>query len=196
MRIPTKLRLSHILCRPGFGAAIVLAVMQIGSPATGQSERPIRDVTPPGMTRAFRSDGDIAANTARQPLKAPVQFADVSIRNDGTFVSEGVHMRLFGIALPERSRICRNRDGARTVCGQRAFLTLRALLAGRLLACDYKDEGQPRQVLCLIDDKDAGLTLIEQGWADVAPAVDDRAYLAARDAARVRGIGIWADAAR
>jgi len=158
-------------------------------PAAAQ-QHAVRDVTPPGVTRVYRSSDS--------PAFAP-KLVDVRIASNGQLQSNGGALKLYGISLPPRQKVCVTASGTRWACGLRAYIALRNLFAQRSLSCQPKDDDKPaaakmpRLVVCKIDDADVALSLLQDGLADLAAGVSDQAYIAAESLAKSKKIGLWAD---
>ena len=88
-------------------------------------------------------------------------------------------------------RFCRGEGGAIAVCGQKARLALRRLVANRTLSCEEDFRVGPASFLtCTAEGKDVAEALITGGAASAATA--KRA--AAQKEAMRRKAGIWIDA--
>ena len=85
-------------------------------------------------------------------------------------------------------------EGARWTCGQRAYMTLRALLAQRPITCSFKPISVPPKAVCSVDDQDIAQFLLREGWAEFPIDVTDQAHVEASELAHSRGLGIWGDA--
>ena len=96
--------------------------------------------------------------------------------------------------LIRRDRICASAEGARWTCGQRAYMALRALLAGRPITCSFKQISVPPKPVCAMDGQDIAQLLLREGWAELPIDVTDQAYVEASELAHSRGLGIWGDA--
>jgi endonuclease YncB( thermonuclease family) len=101
---------------------------------------------------------------------------------------------LYRAVLIRRDRICTSAEGARWTCGQRAYMTLRALLAQRPITCSFKPISVPPKAVCSVDDQDIAQFLLREGWAELPIDVTDQAYVEASELAHSRGLGIWGDA--
>ena len=95
--------------------------------------------------------------------------------------------------LIRRDRICTSAEGARWTCGQRAYMALRALLAGRPITCSFKQISVPPKAVCSMDGQDIAQFLLREGWAELPIDVTDQAYVEASELAHSRGLGIWGD---
>jgi endonuclease YncB( thermonuclease family) len=95
--------------------------------------------------------------------------------------------------LIRRDRICTSAEGARWTCGQRAYMALRALLAGRPITCSFKPISVPPKAVCSVDDQDIAQFLLREGWAELPIDLTDHAYVEASELAHSKGLGIWGD---
>ncbi len=172
------------------GAALIVGLLvHSGSLASERIQPPaVRDVTPPGMTRVLRSEEsqEVAPENVRR-------FSDVRVDNNGVLEAEGVRLRLYGIVLPARGKICRSATGIRSACGQRAFGVLRNLVSERLITCEIKEASNPILAVCKVESVDIAASMLREGWADLAKGVLDKNYVNAVSTARARKLGIWAD---
>ncbi len=173
------------------GVALVVGLLPYSLPAASETAPALRDVTPPGMTRVFRSEEshELAPENVRR-------FSNVHVDNNGLLDADGVRLQIYGIVLPPRGKICKSAAGVRSACGQRALIVLRNLVGGRSIACEIKDASNPAIAACKIEGIDIAVSLLEGGWANLAMGVADKNYVAAVSAARARKLGIWADEAR
>ena len=53
--------------------------------------------------------------------------------------------------------------GARWTCGQRAYMVLRALLAGCPITCSFKQISVPPKAVCSMDGQDIAQFLLREG---------------------------------
>jgi hypothetical protein len=123
-----------------------------------------------------------------------VRFQKAYVDQNGSIRADGHNLDLFGAALIRRDRICTSGQGARWTCGQRAYMTLRALLAERPITCSFKPISVPPKAVCSVDDQDIAQFLLREGWAELPIDVTDQAYVEASELAHSRGLGIWGDA--
>jgi endonuclease YncB( thermonuclease family) len=105
--------------------------------AQGEEAEPrsnTRDVTPPGVTRVFRSSEAPAASDNGLP-----KLTGIHVLPNGNLRSQAATIRLYGVVLPDRKTICTYRSGGRWACGIMAFVALRNLVESRTISCDIKD---------------------------------------------------------
>jgi len=83
-------------------------------------------------------------------------------------------------------------DGKAWACGASATRALQTLLEGIMVTCTPTGErsGDGDFAVCASDQGDIGETMVRQGWAMANPSQSD-AYVAAEQAARENGEGIW-----
>jgi hypothetical protein len=122
-----------------------------------------------------------------------VRFPKAYVHQNGSIRVDGHHLDLYGAMLIPRDRICASAEGARWTCGQRAYTVLRALLAGRPIACSFKQISVPPKAVCSMDGQDIAQLLLREGWAELATDATDQAYVEASELAHSRGLGIWGD---
>ena len=123
-----------------------------------------------------------------------VRFQKAYVDQNGSIRADGHNLDLYGAVLIRRDRICTSAQGARWTCGQRAYMTLRALLAQRPITCSFKPISVPPKAVCSVDDQDIAQFLLREGWAELPIDVTDQAYVEASELAHSRGLGIWGDA--
>ena len=165
-----------------------------GVPSAIAQTPTVRDVTPGGVTRVYRSNDapDFAFDNARH-------FVGVRVDNDGLLRAEGITLQLFGISPLPRKKVCVTARGDRWACGQRAYLKLRNLIERRSIACQIKDVDKPggtdapRLAICKVDRADVAISLLQDGLAELADGVIDKSYIAAASLAKNKKIGLWAD---
>jgi endonuclease YncB( thermonuclease family) len=122
-----------------------------------------------------------------------VRFQKAYVHQDGSILADGYRLDLYGAMLIRRNRICASADGARWACGQRAYMALRALLAGRPITCSFKQIGVPPKAVCSMDGQDMAQLLLREGWAELPIDVTYQPYVEASKLAHSRGLGIWGD---
>ena len=122
-----------------------------------------------------------------------VRFQQAYVHQNGAIRADGHNLDLYGAMLIRRDRICTSAEGARWTCGQRAYMALRALLAGRPITCSFKQISVPPKAVCSMDGQDIAQFLLREGWAELPIDVTDQAYVEASELAHSRGLGIWGD---
>jgi endonuclease YncB( thermonuclease family) len=122
-----------------------------------------------------------------------VRFQETYVHQNGSIRADGHNLDLYGAMLIRRDRICASAEGARWTCGQRAYMALRALLAGRPITCSFKQISVPPKAVCSMDGQDIAQFLLREGWAELPIDVTDQAYVEASELAHSRGLGIWGD---
>jgi endonuclease YncB( thermonuclease family) len=175
------------------GLAAVFAPALATTPFA-QDRPPVRDVTPPGVNRVYQSTPSVPAAAAIPTDK----YEGAKLRNDGSILAEGKVLALKGITFPGRNKICGPQGVVRWACGMRAHGALRLMLDRKILECEKaqapSDPRSPVAVTCWIDRKDLALTLLEQGWVYLAESgKDQKAYVAAAEAATANQLGLWGD---
>jgi endonuclease YncB( thermonuclease family) len=159
-------------------------------PASSESDRErtplIRDVTPPGVVRVFRS-GEPPGTIPREVH----WFENVRVDQNANLKAGSTSFKFYGLVLPLRQKICTSATGARWACGNRALIALRNLVDTRTVACAFKDEG--KSAVCWVERTDITLWMLQEGWAELAAGISDKAYIAATKLAQVRKVGLWAD---
>jgi endonuclease YncB( thermonuclease family) len=157
---------------------------------SAQERPPVRDVTPPGVTRIYQ----LTPPTAAAPAIPTDKFTTAKMQNDGFLWADGRILKLKGIAFPLRNQICGERNTERWACGMRAFGAARLALENKTLECEKTTpEANPRtptNVNCWIERKDFALSLLEQGWVYPLDASGDQ-YAKASAAAQASHIGLW-----
>ena len=99
------------------------------------------------------------------PKKAKFRFQKAYVDQNGSIRADGHNLDLYGAVLIRRDRICTSAEGARWTCGQRAYMTLRALLAQRPITCSFKPISVPPKAVCSVDNQDIAQFLLREGWA-------------------------------
>jgi len=154
----------------------------------------VRDVTPDGVTRVYRSN-----DTPDLEFDKAQNFVGVRVDNKGLLQADGIILQLYGISLLPRKKVCVTASGGRWACGQRAYLRLRNLIEHRSIACQIIDVDKPggpttpRLAVCKVDRADVAISLLQDGLADLADGVIDKTYIAAVSLAKIKKIGLWAD---
>ena len=193
----------------GFLVAFSIGFNVIGMTATDQSTITAATI-PRGKAAAETASGMTAQPTqvvgvkALEPEATPraaelfsqegeVHFQKAYVHQDGSILADGYSLDLYGAMLIRRNRICASADGARWACGQRAYMSLRALLAGRPITCSFKQISVSPKAVCSMDGQDMAQLLLRDGWAELPIDVTYQPYVEASELARSRGLGIWGD---
>lgn len=138
--------------------------------------------------------GAVVALAGSAPLNAgPIMGLPV-IHDGDTLTITGVKVRLEGIDAPETDQICLDSKGGDFACGLVAREALRKLIGNAMLECDGdKIEQYGRRVsTCSIKGgADVNAAMVKNGWA-LAYVRYSKRYAALEEAARERGLGLWA----
>jgi len=169
-----------------YAYALALAILCLPCGVAAQ-QLEVRDVTPPNMTRVFRSVTPITP--ARQSMRT---FSDVHVSSDGSLFTEGIHLTLYAADLPNRRKICAAASGARWPCGNMAFVALYNLVHNRSVGCSFHDEAN-RIVVCNLDGIDISAWLLQAGWAELSDGTKEKIYVDAAASATARKSGVWAE---
>jgi endonuclease YncB( thermonuclease family) len=158
----------------------------LGAVAAARAPAAVRDVTPPGVLRVYRSkqEPDFLPDGAKR-------YANVRVGEDAVLQTAEGRLRLYAITLPARRKICRTATGARWACGQRALMALRNLLDEQVVACVTKDTATVPTSVCRVQNMDVSAWMLREGWADLAEGVRDKIYVEAQSAAQARKAGLW-----
>lgn len=128
------------------------------------------------------------------PAHADILEGVASVIDSGTIEIDGRKVRLLDIETPAPAQLCKDAAGADYPCGQSSALALSDFVRQRKATCDWSNldrEGR-RLGRCTIAGQDAGLWLVQQGWALPDRNCKCETYRAAADQAKVRGLGLWA----
>jgi endonuclease YncB( thermonuclease family) len=160
-----------------------------------EQRRTVRDVTPPGVTRAYRSERDIRSGQPDPVPEGARLLERARVDHDGTILGGGIAIRLHGVAALEPDRICRSPSGARWACGRRAFVAFYNLVNQQTIACKFAEsDGQKGTATCWVGGTELSGWLLRNGLAELAPAGAAEPQLrAAEEAARKAKLGIWAE---
>lgn len=112
------------------------------------------------------------------------------VNDDATLAVAGRHIRLYGIHIPDTTRVCDSR--IRPVrCGSRAAQALRFKIQG-FVTCSLGGRFPDRSVAayCTVEGEDLGGYLIKRGWAVALPQAPFE-YQTLERIARHRGFGVW-----
>jgi endonuclease YncB( thermonuclease family) len=150
----------------------------------------IRDVTPPGVIRVYRTIEPTVI-----PESNPPNFFDIQVLPDGILRSGAKTIQLYGVTLPERKKLCTSSLGSRWTCGVAAYVALRNLVQSQSIACNILSENE-KKVLgqCKVGQTDISVSLLQEGWAELAAGVNEKAYTDAVSSAKARGVGLWGNA--
>jgi endonuclease YncB( thermonuclease family) len=169
------------------GLAALAAFPALDPPARAKD---VRDVTPPGVTRIYRSGAD----TARLAREAGEIFGPIRVEADGTLRAPNAAITLYGLRIPHQRELCRSTSGARWTCGSRAIAALRNLIGDEPIACITKPDTQDGRVkVCWRGQTDISMWMLEEGWADIGSPAIEREYRDALALAKARKAGLWSD---
>jgi endonuclease YncB( thermonuclease family) len=182
-----------VVASVGIGAAVAW----LGAPSSASAqeanarERAVRDVTPPGVIRVYRSAGDIPE--VKSPVPEGAKRIDgARVKRDGTIIGEGISLRLYGIAALDPDRICTSATGERWACGRRAYLAFYNRVKERDVACKVLEQPSGAAA-CWADNVELAAWLLAHGLAELAPGVSEPQLRAAEESARKAKLGIWSD---
>jgi endonuclease YncB( thermonuclease family) len=156
-------------------------------------QRPVRDVTPPGVVRVYRPGASFERAEQIVPEGA-MRIVHARLNADGTIVGEGAKIRLYGVANPDPEKICVAASGTRWACGRRAFVAFYNFVNEKDLTCQLMDP--PEQIPlanCWVDKVELSVWLLKNGLAELAPGVPKPDLRAALEAAQSGKLGIWSD---
>jgi len=119
-----------------------------------------------------------------------VAVPPLSIAEDGSFFADGGRIRIAGIRLPERGRICRGEDGRRWTCGVRAHAAFAALIARQRLDCRPVADAASLYD-CRAENRSIAEGLIAAGWGEIDPATASPRLVALGRRARTEKVGLW-----
>ena len=157
--------------------------------SVAQDQPRARELSRSGPVRVFRK----RESPVLFSQEGEVRFQKAYVHQDGSILADGYSLDLYGAMLIRRNRICASEEGARWTCGQRAYMALRALLAGRPITCSFKQIGVPPKAVCSMDGQDMAQLLLREGWAELPIDVTYQPYVEASKLAHSRGLGIWGD---
>ena len=158
--------------------------------SVAQDQPRARELSRSGPVRVYRK----RESPVLFSQEGEVRFQKAYVDQNGSIRADGHNLDLYGAVLIRRDRICTSAQGARWTCGQRAYMTLRALLAERPITCSFRPISVPPKAVCSVDDQDIAQFLLREGWAELPIDVTDQAYVEASELAHSRGLGIWGDA--
>lgn len=126
------------------------------------------------------------------PLSDAVIEGTATVIDGDTIEIGGERLRLEGIDAPELAQSCLRGSGTAWSCGKEASQALKALVAGKMVACDRKGEDKYGRVLavCFVEGDDINAAMVQSGFAR-AFIKYSQSYAATEVEARVAGAGIW-----
>jgi endonuclease YncB( thermonuclease family) len=127
-------------------------------------------------------------------LEEAYQPYAVQVAPDGALRTADRTIRLYGVTMPSRSKVCTYRNGERWACGQRAYIALLNFVGSTTIDCRIKDTEQPDLFACRLGGIDIGDWMLRNGWAYLADGIKDSDYVAAAQAGSMSRLGVWADA--
>jgi endonuclease YncB( thermonuclease family) len=161
------------------------------SPRDGRTSTP---VWVPNVVRIDR--GQEKRERVEEDIAGRLRFVAVpplAVSEDGSFATEGGRIRIAGIRLPERGRICGGESGRRWTCGVRAHAAFSALVARRRLDCRPVATGGAPAFLydCRVENRSVAESLVAAGWVELDTATADARLTALGARAEAEKIGIW-----
>lgn len=131
---------------------------------------------------------DEAETRRRFQVVTPLALAE-----DGSFATTTERIRLAGIRLPDRKKMCETTDGRRWSCGVRAHATFVATMAGKRIECRPRtaEATQPLLVDCRLDGRPIAEGLVAAGWADIDEATADAGLKRVKTRAVEEKRGLW-----
>lgn len=115
-----------------------------------------------------------------------------SVVDGDTLEIHGVRIRLNGIDAPEASQRC-DANGTSYRCGQKAAFALDEILADKTVVCVKLDTDRYGRTIakCTVAQIDVSAEMVRRGWA-IAYRKYSLEYVPLEDAARTKGVGLWA----
>ena len=165
---------------PAFrAAAIVVLAAGLVAASAGLAPAPARAAEATGTEAPKAGRGDRVEGRA-------------SVVDGDTLEIHGARIRLHGIDAPESRQSCTRAEGEWR-CGTEAARALDALVADRPVSCEVRDVDRYRRLVatCRQGATDLNAAMVRAGMA-MAYRRYSRDYVAAEDAARAEGKGIWA----
>ncbi|MDR3376032.1 MAG: thermonuclease family protein [Ancalomicrobiaceae bacterium] len=179
----------------------LLAVLLVGAPqplfAAGPSpgplpQAPVWTLEPTHIDR--QNDHRERIEIVGSPQDRLTLMADrpIRLRPDGSFSADGLFIRIYGIELPPRNRICELPSGGRWACGMRATAVFISKIGGKALVCrSHSARGADIMLAdCASRGKDLARQMVGEGWA-TADALADAELKAIEADARAKGLGLW-----
>jgi len=120
------------------------------------------------------------------------RYFRVRVRDGGTLLTEGLTIRLEGIAARDAEASCKGADGKDWPCGAAARSALTRLIRARSVVCVLPKSGEQKEFAarCAVAGMDLSAWMVRQGWAD--PEIPPEPALAkAAEAAKTARVGIW-----
>ncbi|MDR3496278.1 MAG: thermonuclease family protein [Ancalomicrobiaceae bacterium] len=195
-RLPVSVR------SPGAPIRAILALFLVGAlpplaaaPASAANSPPQPPIWTDVPTRIEHQNDHrerIETDTGADERMILIADRPIRIRPDGSFSADGLQVRIYGIELPPRDRVCELPSGGRWACGVRANAFFISRLAGRPLTCRRRSAAGADVMLadCSVGDKDLARLMVGEGWA-AADALANAELKAIEAAARAKGLGLW-----
>jgi endonuclease YncB( thermonuclease family) len=134
------------------------------------------------------ASGALASAT---PARAEQLLGQASVIDGDTIEIHGRRIRLSGIDAVESGQRCR-RDGKPWLCGKDSAFALADRIGRSTIGCQGTENDRYGRLVavCFQAGEDLNRWMVEQGWA-VAYRRYSMDYVAAEDAARRAGRGLW-----
>lgn len=134
-----------------------------------------------------------ALTPSANALGAKVVAGRASVIDGDTIVIHGQRIRLHGIDAPESEQLCRDGEGQRYRCGQKAAQILDHMVSGHVVHCVQEDVDRYGRVVgtCITPSADLNGIMVSTGWA-LAYRQYSKTYVPAEEDAQRQKAGIWA----
>ena len=126
------------------------------------------------------------------PMNFPAIVGVSQVIKGDTINLSGRTVRLFGVASPDISQTCADRQGRGYRCGQQSASWLRNWLANNVLKCHILKEDKHGVLtgVCLLGPYDIGAAIVNAGWA-IADTKQTQIYVNYQNQASTAKRGLW-----
>lgn len=129
---------------------------------------------------------------AFNPMDYPFIMGVSRVVKGDTLTVSGRVVRLYGVASPDITQTCADKQGRGYRCGQQSVLWLSEWLSNNVLKCHILNEDKQGVLtgVCILGQYDIGAAIINAGWA-VADTRQSKIYLAYQNQASNAKRGLW-----
>lgn len=126
----------------------------------------------------------------------PSVMGRASVIDGDTLEIHDQRIRLWGVDAPEARQSCDDAGGGAYACGRLAANRLDQHLQDKVVSCFEEDTDRYGRMVarCEVDGDDIGAWLVRSGHAVRYDRYDGGTYVADENAARRKGVGVWAGA--
>lgn len=144
-----------------------------------------------GASQSSPESTSVVASSTSPPTTAD-RSGRASVIDGDTIEIHGERIRFHGVDAPESGQTCKDADGDKWRCGQKAAYQLSDKLGARTVSCEKTDTDRYGRTVarCSVDGEDVGRWLVSNGWARAFTRYSGD-YVGEELEAKESKLGIW-----